>query len=699
MAEAVYTYEQKGVFTLKVTGRNEGRYAAYCDRIGVAEASPESFVEEMTPKGKAKVRPSFYETRYFVRCDFHDSSIKGVFVNHKMTSVTEAFDFDGKTLVGALDFVNAPGKFRFEIVWYRGAVRESASFEWMVVSEKLDVQHDYQEIVKTIEENAPGLVRAFLAKSKGEAGLINRSDTSDAIWADIFGEVADRYQRACEWITNRPHLKYVAEVEYQRAGRIKRWTPNLVNQYAAMDKGRRQIALFRTEYISPQVDTVENRFVKFTLKSIVNRLEAFARICEEHSKTVSENFVRDLRKRKAVLEKILRRPFFAGVGRFTGFRQQSMVLQRKQGYADIFATWLMLQKTIDTTQTGFAAGHRPISALYEFWCFLRIADVLEKEYAFPVPKGRIEGARVYDDLFEEPDPDKIDLKTLSALTFEYPETAGVRVKLLYQQNYGKENADGDLAYYNPQRPDIVLALERDGETYTYLFDAKYRIDTRDGKDASPAEPINDMHRYRDAILYRAQEGDRKLSRQIVGAYVLYPGRPLPASYDYAELVERENIGAIPLLPGEAGGKALAEFIGQILGKKTPEAHLSADIPTRGTSVVVGEAIDEKTVVNVHWDADNAPAIFAYACLKRVCPVDVAAVGGRDPNAIRYLRILVGGSKDLLIDAGPLWLSTTPKSVADIGDGWGTYLKPGVLYYMYEAKALPKSVPMWVNDTM
>ena len=587
MSETVYTYTHGDVFTLKVIGRNTGRYEAYCKRIGVDEGSAESLVDISAPNGPDKVKPPFFETRYFVRCDFKDTSAKGAVFFHKMASISEVFDFDGKTLVGVLDFVNAPGKFHFEIVWYRGGVRESAAFDWMVVSEKLNVQSDYKEIVSTIEENAPGLVRAFLAKSKGAAGLIRRDDTNDAIWADIFNEIGDRYQRACEWIVNRPHLKYISEVEYRRAGLVKRWTPGLVNRYATMGEGQRAVALFRTEHISPQVDTVENRFVKFTLRSVVGRLEKFASVCEGH-KTVSEVFVKDLRARAAKLAKTMRNPFFAGVGRFTGLRQESMVLQRRQGYADIYATWLMLKHTLDTTQTGLAVGHRPISALYEFWCFLRMADLLEKDFGFGRPEGMINGATVYDDLFEEPDPDKIDATTLSALTYKFPEKDGIFIKLLYQQNYGKETVDGDLAYYNPQRPDIVLVIERGKDVFTYLFDAKYRIDERGGKDASPAEPINDMHRYRDAILYRSQDGDHKLSRQIVGAYVLYPGRPLPQSYNYAELIKNENIGAIPLLPGEDGGSALKSFIGEILSKKTPESHLSADIPTRGTTVVVGK---------------------------------------------------------------------------------------------------------------
>jgi hypothetical protein len=314
-----------------------------------------------------------------------------------------------------------------------------------------------------------------------------------------------------------------------------------------------------------------------------------------------------------------------------------MVLQRKQGYAEIYASWLMLQKTIDTTLTGFDVGHRPISALYEFWCFLRIADILEKDYGFALPEGRVGEAKVYDDLFEEPDPDKIDSTTLSALSYVYPEKDGATVRLLYQQSYGVGKDEGDFAYYNPQRPDIVLVIERGGETFTYLFDAKYRIDERGGKDASPAEPINDMHRYRDAILYRSQDGERKLSRQVVGAYVLYPGRPLPDSYDYQKLIDNENIGAIPLLPGEAGGKALKDFIKTILDKKTPQSHLAADIPTRGTSVVVGAAFSEAEIPTIDLYGSEWPKLTDehYKCVS--IPISQAAKMPKNLPALIRLK--------------------------------------------------------------
>ena len=680
MSEVVYTYEHGDVFTLKVTGKNFGRYEAYCKRINADGGGRNGLVEYLEPCGKHTDVPKFFETRYFVRCDFKDKTIKGVFVNHKMASVSDAFDFDGSTLVGTLDFVNTPGKFRFEIVWTRCGVRENAVFEWMVVSEKLDVQDDYGKIVKTIEQNAPGLVRAFLAKSRGEAGLVRMGEPADTVWADIFGGVADRYQRACEWVSDRPHLKYVSEVEYRKAGLVKRWTPELVNRFARMDDGRRNVALFRTEHISPQVDTVENRFVKFTLKAIAGRIGKFAAVCKEH-KSVSESFVRDFELRGEKLSRILRKPFFSGVGRFTGFRQESMVLQRKRGYAEIYAAWLMLQKTIDAARSGFSTGHRPISALYEFWCFLCIADFLEKDFGFGIPEGRIEGARAFDDLFEEPDPDKIDTTTLSALRYEFPEKDGTVVRLLYQQNYGESGED--FAYYNPQRPDIVLVIERDGNTFTYLFDAKYRIDTKDGLDASPAGPINDMHRYRDAILYRAQKGEEKLSRQIVGAYVLYPGRPVPMSYNYKELIEHENIGAIPLLPGMEGTAALKEFVGGILGKKNAQEHLGKVFPTRGTSVVVGEAIGEESILKL----DGDEKLFNCAVTKKFYPVNPSYLGALRPEQISEIRLRFSDQslRALIVDKGKGGYIGTKPAEALKGEGYSSSQKLEGNYYLFPLK--------------
>ena len=52
-----------------------------------------------------------------------------------------------------------------------------------------------KQIVKTIENAMPGIVHAFLSKSKGKGGLVEKKKDDAAIWFEIFTSVADEYKR------------------------------------------------------------------------------------------------------------------------------------------------------------------------------------------------------------------------------------------------------------------------------------------------------------------------------------------------------------------------------------------------------------------------------------------------------------------------------------------------------------------------
>ena len=62
--------------------------------------------------------PVFFETRYFFRGDFKPVDgrrAKDMRVEHRLASVADAFSFDEGVLVGSLDFVNEPGRFRLDL--------------------------------------------------------------------------------------------------------------------------------------------------------------------------------------------------------------------------------------------------------------------------------------------------------------------------------------------------------------------------------------------------------------------------------------------------------------------------------------------------------------------------------------------------------------------------------------------------------
>ena len=577
--------------------------------------------------GKAvKAAPVFFETRYFFRGDIQPPdgrAVRDVVVDHRMESVAEAFNYDDGTLVGTLDFINEPGRFRLDLrIVFDDGSSETVRLEFMVVSVKMNVARDYEQIVKAIDSERPNIVRAFLSKTFWRAALDRDGEPDDCGWYDILVEVFDYYESAVRRIVSNPHRRYLATDDWRRADRVRRWTPPLANRYNRMDDDRRCHELFRTERLVAESDTPENRFVLHTLKELCQRLEAFGERLKGVA-GVSQGWKDGVASRVLALGRLARHPFFRGVSRFSGFRQQSLVLQKSAGYAQILTAWLKLRSALRPGGDDVDVGYRPISTLYEFWCFLKIRDMVaaaDSPFRCADPVPRIGNVESWGEILDDRDEARPSGK-LGKIEYEFNEAdgGGRRLLLTYQQSYRAEEA-GAFAYLNPQRPDIVLtikdtALPDGAGEYAYIFDAKYRIRPSggDAPDETTTEAIDAMHQYRDAILYRRQKDDRHLSRAVIGAYVLYPGRPLPKSFDYSKVIDAENIGAIPLLPGEEGCGELRKFIAGILGRKTADAHLGVKgdgylnvIPTRGTTVVVGRGFSEESIPTIELNGDRWP---------------------------------------------------------------------------------------------
>lgn len=753
MKSVVFEFRIPDVLTVRVTGSNENRYARYRKRIDdpnsqldeTAKAAAAEVEYESSQAGhwtlgngaaseltrKTRGNPAFYESVYQVRCVFDPKAgVSDAFVFHEMKSVADEFYFENALLDGRFDFVNAPGRFTFEIDYVSHHKPQKLKLSWWVVSEKINVLKDAKEIKDAIDRENKGFVYAFLSQTKDRAGLSSKRLTKGDEWLDIFRNFVDPYREAVDWIVRSPHLRYRPEIQYERADKIRRWTPQQANRYRCLDKDMKERYLFRVERIEPKIDTLENRFVLFTLRKISEKLGVLEKQCRL-AKGVADAYADRVHAWKMGLDKLKAKPFFRSIGRFDGLRQESLVLQRKRGYAKIYETWVALQHAIDVTKQGLDAGNRPIWKLYEFWCYLVIRDYIKGITENGRPRYEIDAAKSglgsllrIADVFEDADPEEAEggagkhVKGGKKCEYVFKDTrpgATRTIRLTYQQSYSNaSSADVDdslSAHIVEQIPDIVMTIdENDAEknSYTYLFDSKYQImslpsveDPR--QDAAPYKTINEMHRYRDAILYRKQKtaGQTKgrLTHEVIGAYVLFPGRP-DSAFDYRPFINEENIGAIPLLPGADGKNILHAYLDKFLGHSSAEGHLRGTIPTRGTSVVIGEMPDESTLVNVHWDEDLAKEVFAYACLKKLCPVESTLVSnGGDPTVVKTLRIVVGGKVQCVIPVGPTRPGIDPVTSGEYGDGWDLRLKnQSKRYFFFEATGLP-AAPSWAADVL
>ena len=374
-------------------------------------------------------------------------------------------------------------------------------------------------------------------------------------------------------------------------------------------------------------DTMENRFVKHTLVHIGKRLNnIISTVLNSSQEYLSIRHRQVWIDYQSSLRKLAKHPFFRSIGRFEGLRQESLVLQSRNGYQQIYKDWLKLKRGIDFYDGAANIGTLQIWEIYELWCFIKmkrlVAEVMGINPNMPD----------YEKLVTEPKGTLLNPFTNSSLEhvveYRYPSASendstgrkeqlamheGDIVTLHYQHTFNRRSGNQDDGMgintaTTEQRPDIVLNIRKDsGETVlTYLYDAKYRVinDRRldrdfeqqdideetsmPGGDYPPTDAINQMHRYRDAIYYSKEEPYR--SKEIIGGYILFPGRGndeyIKQRY-YSESIRSVNIGAFPLLPNKS--ELLKSHLHEILMTYTSsEAHVSKARPQRTLAYVTEE---------------------------------------------------------------------------------------------------------------
>ena len=345
-------------------------------------------------------------------------------------------------------------------------------------------------------------------------------------------------------------------------------------------------------YCSSQTeDTKENQFVKFALETFSSFLRSMQRKLDE---LAAARAGRGLKKSEAdarlqaqisTLESSLLHSLGADIFRNLSHLQilpfGSPVLQRKEGYREIFQAWLKFDMAARLVWHGgddvYGAGQRDIATLYEYWVFFKLLSLVAEYFRFTSPLS--------DTLIEETDDGfGIKLKSGEQLAFDAIYNTGtrrLRVQFGYNRTF-RTNTRYEVAgsWTERMRPDYTLSLwpcgpedqltaeeaERQDLMVHVHFDAKYRIDDlqeifgkenglsleeaySQGEGKYKRDDLLKMHAYRDAI------------RRTHGAYVLYPGDAQKSWEEYREILP--GLGAFSLRPGN-GEQALRKFIDDVV---------------------------------------------------------------------------------------------------------------------------------------
>lgn len=614
--------EDRNIEIKAVTAANQNNlWSRFISRVGVDSASKycdyssslsgklkinveygEDYDTDEEKKHWDNLPPVFYETAtYNFTIRFKNLEVAPQVV-HKLKEVTELFtlvDEDVEKgeyiLTAPLNFLNEPGIFNLSFRYkLKDSVERTDTISFRVVSPKLDTKDDYFHILNEINKEYNEIIYQYLTKTVQNLAHGGHSD-NDIIWLSTFNQIIDKYLGAINYIVNRPHLRESKQVLYCKAERIKRWPPKMAQRYAISEKrGTLEHDYFRYEITINTNDTPENRFVKFSLERISRRLNVVFNRIIKYSTEITPEIIESIDEYRNKLRKFSNSPLFRGL-KAEPLHSESMVLQKRTGYSQVYRYSIMLQKGIVLHEDSTQIGVRPIWELYELWCFLKmrqmVANIIGLKFENP------------DEIDENPMP-MIEPFTENSQEHTVYYHGKDEVRLHYQHTYNRNSGDVHTATTD-NRPDIVLSIiKSDGFELTYLFDAKYRVSddnefTKEDEeeinrlkaaDYPPSDAINQMHRYRDAIYYGEKIAEKRehSAKEIIGGYILFPGRgddeAVKNRYFYKS-IETVNIGAFPLLPNhldpECEGTLLYEHLTKILSQQTAYEQIQDSIPQRG----------------------------------------------------------------------------------------------------------------------
>ena len=342
--------------------------------------------------------PVFYETATYNVSIYITEIDAAPSVLHKMKEVTELFSVikvsEHKWLMSApLKFVNEPGIFELTYKYKPcGKPERTDTLSFRVVSPKLDTKDDYNHILAEINAQYNEIIYQYLTLTLQNLQRGGKSN-NDVVWLSIFRSIAGDYEKWVRYIVDKPHLRQTLQVYHDRADRIKRWSPRMEEHYAKVKaEGRLESEYFRHEEIIHTHNTRENRFVKFTLDRIGKRLTSIVetiKIKNDRAKEadkVADSELAELDSYVNSIRRLANSKLFRNL-RGEPLRSESMVLQKRTGYAQVYKYWLLLQKGIELFEGANAIGVRPIWELYELWCFLKmrqmVADILGLHFDNP----------------------------------------------------------------------------------------------------------------------------------------------------------------------------------------------------------------------------------------------------------------------------------------------------------------------------
>lgn len=475
--------------------------------------------------------------------------------------------------------------------------RDIGSFAIEVRSRKLNYLTDYRWMLRDIADIATELVMERFAPSEQQFSpdVTRDSPTVYQRFAFLNSLLSDEsFEAAIHRILAQPYVSWDTAEYERRPGRG--WPGGSLASRLLSKSGRRTgapalkgklgefgvPARLRVSVTESSIDNLPNQFVKFALLHWRELASQVAELSENGQGAAAERGKREAESLRDKLDALLSEELFREVGDLTRIPTNDQVIQKREGYRDIFRLHVLSEVAAQLSWAGgedvYGAGQKNVATLYEYWAFLQLARVVADE---------CESAFDWGDLVHvSRDAMDLDLRYGKASRFCGSVSRlgrTLKLELWFNRTFGKRNGVA-ASWSRPMRPDCSLLISpvcysgHSVEPVWLHFDAKYRVDSlreimtptfetieqeinfvdrrsdAERRGDARTDDLAKMHTYRDAL------------RRSAGAYILYPGESGELSQEYHELLP--GLGAFALKPAHTdqsdGLPLLRKFLSDVI---------------------------------------------------------------------------------------------------------------------------------------
>lgn len=419
---------------------------------------------------------------------------------------------------------------------------------------KIDYMSDYRAMLEQVAQIAPALVLDVSGRTRQSVALRSGSLRVVPEWYEILRSIAAELCAAVDRILPDPQRRLEASKRWTWTERARRISPadlersfrkpGNVHPWPESPLKRLWPSKIAERVAMQDFDAEGNRAVKGILQKVLTQLahlEAELQLRPSVWSDTQAGRATAARWRSEIAfirPQIQRRLAYEWITQASSHHsgQPSASIQAHPLYSKVFELGRALLHGLHADDREFTdAATRPISALYEYWCFLALVNMLRRQASleqFSAVQLTFQGSRL-----------SLKRGREAAVVFRH-RASGLQLRLAYNRQYTTPTV--------AQKPDASVHLE--SARYIHVFDAKYRVQFDSayiesfGGIGPRLEDVNTMHRYRDAIV--SADETSGYERIVKSACVLFPWHDEQAyeQHAFARSLDSVGIGGLPFLP-------------------------------------------------------------------------------------------------------------------------------------------------------